>query len=327
MNISLKQLEIFASVVVAGSITKASRRVQLSQPSISQQLAKLEERLGTQLILRNRTGRIELTSAGEFWFKSATDLLRRYEAMLEDHKFRFSEGSVTIKMGTTPTLRGRFAGAVARIVLDEDRFARFEQVWSLNSTDLVEQLRVHQLNCALVNSTSIEEDRNSFSVTPVFRDQIAWVVPKDVSMKAIREALSGNKNAFAQNACLSRYVNLTSDAPLQPASDDWYRSHLPEASPVFGAMTYPGAVDFVAEGIATTHCPISLLPNVPAPTARKLRWFSIASLARDIVLVMPKHLLTLPAYARIYAKMQHFAQTEYVREMTPPDIVPVESLL
>ena len=42
MDITLKQLQIFQAVVVAGSITKASRRVGLSQPSISQQLAKLE---------------------------------------------------------------------------------------------------------------------------------------------------------------------------------------------------------------------------------------------------------------------------------------------
>ena len=55
MDITLKQLQIFRAVVIAGSITKASRRVGLSQPSISQQLAKMEERLGTQLINRNRT--------------------------------------------------------------------------------------------------------------------------------------------------------------------------------------------------------------------------------------------------------------------------------
>ena len=64
MDITLKQLQIFRAVVIAGSITKASRRVGLSQPSISQQLAKLEERLGTQLINRNRTGTVNLTPSG-----------------------------------------------------------------------------------------------------------------------------------------------------------------------------------------------------------------------------------------------------------------------
>ena len=64
MDITLKQLQIFQAVVVAGSITKASRRVGLSQPSISQQLGKLEEKLGAQLIERNRTGIISLTPSG-----------------------------------------------------------------------------------------------------------------------------------------------------------------------------------------------------------------------------------------------------------------------
>ena len=67
MDITLKQLQIFRAVVVSGSITKASRRLVLSQPSISQQLAKLEERLGAQLILRNRTGTVSLTPAGAYW--------------------------------------------------------------------------------------------------------------------------------------------------------------------------------------------------------------------------------------------------------------------
>ena len=78
MDITLKQLQIFQAVVVAGSITKASRRVGLSQPSISQQLAKLEEKLGAQLIQRNRTGMISLTPSGEYWFKQSEEMLRRH---------------------------------------------------------------------------------------------------------------------------------------------------------------------------------------------------------------------------------------------------------
>ena len=56
MNITFHQLEIFEAVVISGSLTKASRALQLSQPSISQQLYKLEENLGVQLIIRNREG-------------------------------------------------------------------------------------------------------------------------------------------------------------------------------------------------------------------------------------------------------------------------------
>jgi len=58
LDFTFRHLEILRAVVVAGSITKASHRIGLSQPSISQQLAKLEETLGVQLINRNRTGSI-----------------------------------------------------------------------------------------------------------------------------------------------------------------------------------------------------------------------------------------------------------------------------
>ncbi|MBM3613511.1 MAG: LysR family transcriptional regulator, partial [Alphaproteobacteria bacterium] len=64
MKVSLKQLEILHAVAVAGSISRAMRRLEMSQPNISQQLAKMEEALGTQLLLRGRSLRTELTPAG-----------------------------------------------------------------------------------------------------------------------------------------------------------------------------------------------------------------------------------------------------------------------
>src|ERR1700709_183044 len=119
MDITLKQLEIFQAVIVAGSITKASRRIGLSQPSISQQLAKLEEKLGSQLIQRNRTGIISLTPAGEYWSNASHDLLQRLEGVVDQHNHRFADSSVFVRMGVTPTLRGRFAAAAGRIASEQ----------------------------------------------------------------------------------------------------------------------------------------------------------------------------------------------------------------
>lgn len=327
MSIGFKQLEIFSSVVIAGSITKAASKIGLSQPTISQQLAKLEDQLGTQLILRNRTGQIDLTAAGEYWFKSSTDLLRRHEAALADHASRFAKGNVVIKMGVTPTLRRRIAGAAARIALQEDKFARFELIWSINSADVVERLRLHQINFAIVGSTSIEEERSSYIVTPVFRDTMAWVVPSDVPIGVLKDALNNPEFSTEKYPSLSRYVTVGPGAPLQLASDDWYRSRLPFAAPVFGGMTYPAAVDFVAEGLATAHCPLSHIPNLSPSIASKLQWFTIDELTRDIVLVMPKHLLTLPAYSRIHHGLQEFIRTEYSSEMAPSVVLSLSTLL
>ncbi|MDA1352773.1 MAG: LysR family transcriptional regulator [Proteobacteria bacterium] len=52
MHITFHQLEIFKTVVITGSITLAARRLGVTQPLVSQQLAKLEEQLGARLVIR-----------------------------------------------------------------------------------------------------------------------------------------------------------------------------------------------------------------------------------------------------------------------------------
>ena len=51
-RISIRQLEIFRSIVNAGSFSKATSLTHLSQPTLSQTMANLERNLNTQLIIR-----------------------------------------------------------------------------------------------------------------------------------------------------------------------------------------------------------------------------------------------------------------------------------
>ena len=72
--ITLHQLRIFWSVAHSDSLTRASKLLGLAQPSLSQQLSKLEASLGTQLFDRN-SNQLTLTDAGKF-------LLRKSEFIL-----------------------------------------------------------------------------------------------------------------------------------------------------------------------------------------------------------------------------------------------------
>lgn len=211
MDISLKQLEMFRAVVVAGSITKASRRMGLSQPSISQQLAKLEEMLGTPLLRRNRTGLISLTPAGEYWFRASETVLQQMANSVDEHRQRFIDNSVSLQIGVTPTLRGRFVAAAARIAREEPGFTKFDLFYALSSNELVEKLRLHQLNCAIVNIDSLAEDRNSFAVTELFQDHIAWVVPAGVSAAEIRAAQKQQPRSEPLPECMAHFVDVYSN--------------------------------------------------------------------------------------------------------------------
>ena len=311
MDITLKQLQIFQAVVVAGSITKASRRVGLSQPSISQQLGKLEEKLGAQLIERNRTGIISLTPSGEYWFKLSEEMLRRLDQAVSEHQKRYVDNTVTLRMGVPPTLRGPFIAAAARIASATPGFAKFELRFALTSSELVEQLRLHQLNCVIVNEEAIADDRSSLAVSELFVEPVVWAVSRSVPYAEIERALTPGNSPRPLSGSLAHYVEIDTNVPLRSKSEEWYRHRLPAATPTFSAMTYAAAVDLVAAGLATTHCPLSLLPGLPDSISREMRYFLLDGLSRRIVLATPKHLLSLGAYASIFNKIVAYARDEY----------------
>lgn len=62
-EITLRQLRYFLSLCEAGHYRKAAERAGISQPSLSQQIVRLESALGVDLVERGRRGAV-LTPAG-----------------------------------------------------------------------------------------------------------------------------------------------------------------------------------------------------------------------------------------------------------------------
>src|SRR5690606_3395667 len=146
------------------------------------------------------------------------------------------------------------------------------------------------------NIDALTEDRNSFAVAELFQDHIAWVVPAAAAPAEVRAALNPHPRSEPLPECLAHFVDVYSNAQLRRQSEEWYRHNLPHATPTFRAMTYAAATDIVSAGLATTHCPMSMLPNLPDSERDRMQ-FLPTDISRNVALVMPKHLLTLPSYA------------------------------
>lgn len=71
---NLRQLEYFVAIAEEGQITAAARRLSISQPPLSHELAQLERELGTQLVRRGPRG-TSLTDAGRLLYERATRIL------------------------------------------------------------------------------------------------------------------------------------------------------------------------------------------------------------------------------------------------------------
>jgi DNA-binding transcriptional LysR family regulator len=76
---TLRQIEYFIATAETGSITLASERVNVSQPSISTAITHLEEELGTQLFVRRHAQGLSLTSAGRVLLVEAKRLIEQAE--------------------------------------------------------------------------------------------------------------------------------------------------------------------------------------------------------------------------------------------------------
>src|SRR5262249_15252385 len=97
----LHQLRYFVAVARAGNFSRAAERCHVSQPSLSQQIQKLEKRLGPLL---NRLGRrAVLTDAGRLLLERATAIL----AAVDDAERRLLDGDGVrgrLAVGAIPTI-------------------------------------------------------------------------------------------------------------------------------------------------------------------------------------------------------------------------------
>src|SRR5215211_933326 len=73
-GLELRHLRYFVAVADAGTFTHAAERLFVAQPTLSQQIARLEQIVGTRLLQRRRDG-VRLTAAGAVLLEAARDVL------------------------------------------------------------------------------------------------------------------------------------------------------------------------------------------------------------------------------------------------------------
>ncbi|QNI33666.1 LysR family transcriptional regulator [Alloacidobacterium dinghuense] len=99
----LRQLQYFCSVVQAGSFTKAAEQEGIAQPSLSQQIQRLERTLGTVLFVR--LGRsVQLTHAGTVFYPYARDILNQAKRATTQIRQLETEIRGPLRVGVIPTV-------------------------------------------------------------------------------------------------------------------------------------------------------------------------------------------------------------------------------
>ncbi len=75
-----RRLEVFSEVAKFLSFTKAAQSLEMTQPAVTFQIRRLEERLNTQLFNRSHN-RVSLTAEGDVVLECAQAIFKKYNEM------------------------------------------------------------------------------------------------------------------------------------------------------------------------------------------------------------------------------------------------------
>lgn len=145
----IHQLEYFVAIVETGGFSRAAERCNVAQPSLSQQIKKLEDEIGQPLF--DRLGRkVVLTQTGKMLLPRAINILGELRGIKVDLQTGIQEEQGTLAVGFIPTVAPFVLPAVIRRFSQEFPNATLEVHEDLTE-ELVEKIIVAELDVGITS--------------------------------------------------------------------------------------------------------------------------------------------------------------------------------
>ncbi|MCW5558856.1 MAG: LysR family transcriptional regulator [Verrucomicrobiae bacterium] len=170
----MHQLRYVVAVARTGNFSRAAEQCRVAQPSLSQQILKLEDELGERLFDR-RHREVRLTVHGEAFLGRAVRILEEVEAARREASDAQQLLRGTIRLGVLPTLAPYLLPQTLAEFTEE--FPGIEWVVNEDTTERLVQLALaHELDFALA-SLPIRNDRLELKL--LFTEELLLALPSD----------------------------------------------------------------------------------------------------------------------------------------------------
>jgi DNA-binding transcriptional LysR family regulator len=127
-SIELRHLRYFVALADAGSFTHAAQRIFIAQPTLSQQIRRLEEIVGTPLLQRRREG-LHLTAAGHVLLDASRNVLALVDHEVSRTRQAAGLGRQRLRMVIPPHLPESVAVAAAAGLRAAAVAAEVDVIW------------------------------------------------------------------------------------------------------------------------------------------------------------------------------------------------------
>ncbi|MGZ0149126.1 LysR family transcriptional regulator [Kribbella sp. WER1] len=167
----LRQLRYFVTVAEELHFGRAAEQLNIVQPAVSQQVARLERELGLRLLDRS-SRHVRLTGDGERMLREARAVLAAADQAAEVAASLASGLSGTLRIGTAPGLRARLERGLTTL---RARTPGLEiQLSSGTTAEYLTALRSGELDVAFVRGEVAAAD---LTVVELWRDPLSVLVP------------------------------------------------------------------------------------------------------------------------------------------------------
>ena len=290
--ITLHQLRIFWAVAHSESLTRASKLLGLAQPSLSQQIAKLEASIGAQLFDRNRN-QLDLTDAGKFLLRKSELILAGVDEAIAGLQ-EFAEGARgVIAVGAL--------NSIARILLPHavSLMAKVYpgvelDIHEVSPGEALELLYGRRLTVAMVAADSVASSNVSFHKLDVFTDPYVLAVPRGLDLSAVKDSWEDLDEP--RRALLNNCIQFNFGTAHQQRMEEWYQKALPHHRIVSQSRTYEVALSLVQEGLGVAVVP-ALTARISKSSTFDVDLYRVHLPDRRIVGLVPSQYVRIEPYA------------------------------
>ncbi|MDP4143335.1 MAG: LysR family transcriptional regulator [Bacillota bacterium] len=170
----IDELKTFIAVVDEKSFTKAASSINMSQPSVSLHIARLEKYFNTTLIERsNKQRNIFITQTGEMLYKRAKQLVTILEETKEELSNYHNSPSGTLKLGSSMTIGEFLLPSILGDFVKEFPNIKLE-VTIHNTKDIYTKFKNYDIDIALIEGTV---PVHNYRHGNFYKDTMVLVVP------------------------------------------------------------------------------------------------------------------------------------------------------
>ena len=172
--LDLRQLCYFLALAEHGSISAAAAALNMAQPSLSENIAKLENKLEVKLAVRGARG-IQLTEAGMALAKRGSDIIGSVDSLVEEVRQLGGEPRGPVSIGIPPSLSILLSVPLLETVHIEHPLIRLHIAEAM-SGDILDWINSERVDVGCVYEVS---DSGPYSFEPLLTEELFLVTAPD----------------------------------------------------------------------------------------------------------------------------------------------------